>query len=107
MLITDPRWRPWSLDTEAYTLVRIAQDEIADYPVDLDRCLDSANVLDWLFHIDASARDDQDTLGLIRAMEDLLEPQQHLCAFGKSTTLTPVEMRHLVDAYVRRSGITE
>ena len=106
VLITDPRWAPWSLDTEHYSLLRLGGEESADYPVDLERCLDSANVLDWLLHVDAGqGQDDRTTLGLLRALADLLEPRQHLCPFGRSTGLTRGRMRDLVDAYVRRSGV--
>lgn len=107
MLITDPRWRPWSLDTENYTLLRITDDETSDYPVDLDKCLDSANVLDWVLHLDGRAGSDQVTLGLLRALNDLLEPQQNLCSYGKHAELSSSAMCDLVDAYVRRAHITE
>jgi hypothetical protein len=104
MLLTARRWRPWSLDTETYTLHKITHEEIADYPVDLERCLNSADVLDWILQIDGG-ENDQVTLGFVRAIDDLLAPQRHLCSFGKSTTLSVRKMHDLVDAYVTRAHV--
>src|SRR6185312_14744022 len=41
MLITDPRWAPWSLDTDNYLLVKL-DDSGSDLRVDLEQCLDPA-----------------------------------------------------------------
>ena len=102
-LISDPAWAPWALETETYELVKLAEeDPIGDYPVDLDRCRTPAEVLDWVLHLDArSDRSDRVTLGLLRAITDLLQPQEHLCSFGKASQISSSKMRELVDGYVR------
>lgn len=42
--------------------------------VDLERCLSSADILDWILQVDGRSGDDQVTVGLVRALEDLLSP---------------------------------
>lgn len=75
------------------------------YEVDLYRCTSSAEVLDWIIQIAgkewASAEhggddsehnpdgwtDDAILAGLVRALDDVLHPQAHLCSFGTSKRL--------------------
>jgi hypothetical protein len=105
VLVDEPAWAPWALDTETYELVQLSgEDPEGDYRVDLERCLTPAGVLDWVLQIDDRAdRRDQVTLGLLRAVTDLLRPQETLCSFGQATAINAPRMRELVNDYLRQS----
>lgn len=95
MLIADPRWAPWVLDTEAPALIRIAEEGICDYPVDLDRCNTAAELLDWIFHL--RGRFNTETMAaFLRAADDVLKPQANLCTGGQGRTLSRQAIRRLV-----------
>jgi hypothetical protein len=106
VLITDERWVPWALDTDAYALVKVTHDAVGDVKVDLDQCHDAPGALEWVLRTDAES-DGEATLGLLRSLDDILELRQHVCRFGRPGSLTPQQIHQLVDAYVRRSGVQE
>jgi hypothetical protein len=103
-MIGNERWAPWVLDTQDYALVRMGEREVADYPVDLLTCVNSAEVLDWIFQIEGRW-DGEVTPAFIRAIDDILHPQANLCSMGQPKTLTPKAIKQLVaeaDAKYRR-----
>jgi hypothetical protein len=67
------------------------------YPVDVERFTTSAQVLDVIMQV-ANKRwaDDGCLAGLVRALDDILEPQANLCSFGRDRRLTPAKIRRLV-----------
>jgi hypothetical protein len=107
VLITDPRWIPWSLDTDSYALVKVTGDAVTDLRVDLEQCLESARVLDWLLKVDQEDVEGTLALALLRSLSDVLELSHTLCQFGRSATLSVSQMHLMVDAWVRRSGVHE
>jgi len=53
------------------------------YAIDLERCLDSAQVLDWIMQLHGKRWiSDEDMRDLLRAFHDLLDPQANMCSFG-------------------------
>lgn len=53
------------------------------YPIDIDRCTTSAELLDWLMQVAKKTWANDATLaGLCRAFNDVLRPQATLCSGG-------------------------
>ena len=61
--IANPRWGNWRLDAKTYELIH----DQTGYPLDLDRCKDSAQILDWIFQISGKGGGDWDIRNLLRA----------------------------------------
>lgn len=81
-------WGPWRLDPEVRVLYPTGPGHYR-YEVDLDRCRTSAEVLDWICQIAGKTwADDATIAGLVRALNDLLTPQAHLCSSGQSKTMS-------------------
>ncbi|MEU6265552.1 hypothetical protein [Saccharopolyspora shandongensis] len=90
------------LDKETRTL-QLDQDD-ASYEVDLDDCLTSARVLDWIMQITAKPwATDATIAGLIRALDDVLQPQTTLCSMGSSTHMTGQQIINHVTGYKQTS----
>ena len=54
------------------------------YEVDLERCRTSAEVLDWIIQVSQKTwATDARLAGLVRALDEILNPQATLCSFGK------------------------
>ena len=86
-------WGPWRLDLATWVLYPVAPYR---YEVDLEQCLTSAQVLDRIMQISQKTwADDATIAGLIRALDDVLNPQANLCSFGKPKTLTRARVREL------------
>lgn len=86
-------WGPWRLDTETWVLYPVAPYR---YEVDLEQCLTTAKVLDYIIHISQKTwADDATIAGLIRALGDVLKPQANLCPGGTPKHLTDTRIREL------------
>lgn len=86
-------WGPWRLDTGSYVLYALRPYR---YEVDLEKCLTSAGVLDCIMQIAGKAwADDELLAGLIRALDDVLNPQSNLCPGGTSKRITRARTREL------------
>ncbi len=85
-------WGPWILNTDSLSL------EYGNrYDVDLESCLNSAQVLDWIIQVSHKSWVDNSVLaGLIRALDDVLNAQANLCSFGKQKEITVTKLRKLV-----------
>ena len=93
------RWGPWQLSNsgEALTLDRSGQQLENDW-IDLTRCTTPAEVLDTIFHAARHGEVDDATIaGMIRALDDLLDPMANLCSGGRPKTLSPRKLRELLD----------
>ncbi|SFQ26564.1 hypothetical protein [Amycolatopsis rubida] len=98
----DRDWGPWRLDPE--TLVLFCEDDAhpSGYEVDLELCLTSAQVLDWIMQVEMKTwADDAVVAGLVRALNDVLRPQATLCSSGISKTLTKTRIAGLVQLATR------
>lgn len=95
---------PWRLDVDSRVLfLPVAGNDGFDhadglaYYIDLERCLTSAQVLDWIFQVAAKSWADHGVLGgLISALDDILDPQANLCSFGQPKSLTEADIARLV-----------
>lgn len=104
--LADPEpvdFSPWVLDPDTYVLRiegvrRSVFDSPGDgYEVDLEECLTSAQVLDWIMQVAQKTwATDSIVAALIRGLDEVLNPQAFLCSFGRSQTLTKAKVRGLV-----------
>lgn len=67
--------------------------------IDLRRCVDSAEILDWIFHYQGRLSA-QDLADMVQALEDVLEPRTNYCGNGQGKRHRPVD---LVRDYWKRS----
>ena len=60
------------------------------YEVDLERFINSAAMLDWIFQIEMKTwATDENVRNLLRAFRDTIDPQANLCSFGGDKTINP------------------
>jgi len=77
----------WTFNSKNLTLLH----ENPTYEIDLERCTSSAQVLDWIFQINAKTwADDFCVADLVHAFRVTLDPQRTLCSFGREK---PAEYR--------------
>lgn len=71
--------------------------DFAHYDIDLHTCVDSAHVLDWVIQIAVKTwATDSCIAGLVRAFRVYLHPQQTICSWGISRTLTKTQIDDLI-----------
>lgn len=91
------RWGPWQLSNDGLTLEQEGQQIRHDW-IDLTRCTTSAEVLDTIFHAARRGEvDDAAIAGMIRALDDLLDPMANLCGGGQPKTLSDKRLREMLD----------
>ena len=87
------RWGPWRLhDHELLgpVLEREWDSPSLHYWIELNRCTSSAEVLDAVMHSSRHCWADDATLaGLVRALDDVLNPISNLCGGGRSAKMRP------------------
>jgi hypothetical protein len=89
-------WGGWRLDGEL-CLWYPAYPGGGAYPVDIERFTTSAVVLDLIMQVAKKDwADDKCLAGLVRALNDILQPQANLCSCGVSKELSPAKIRRLV-----------
>ena len=83
------RWGRWRFNQENLTLTLEATDGPFDptggffYEIDVEKCGTPAQMLDWIFQMEAKIFvTDKDLSDLVRALNVLLYPQATLCSFG-------------------------
>jgi hypothetical protein len=77
-------WGGWRFIEDARVLELHDSAGRLVHEVNLDRCRTSAEVCDWVFQIvGKSWVTDAIIAGLVRALDELLQPQATLCSFGK------------------------
>lgn len=94
------RWGPWRLhdhETLGPVLEREWDDPSRHYWIELRRCTSSAEVLDIVMHTSRHSWVDEVALsGLVRALDDVLDPMANLCSFGRPTTLRRKRLREIL-----------
>jgi len=59
------------------------------YHVQLDRCRDSANVLDWIMQSNKAWATPADIGNLVLALTAILQPQFNMCRDGRNVKIDP------------------
>jgi len=96
--------RSWDLDPEQLVL-RCRPECGCRYEIDLERCLTSAEVLDWLCQIAKKAwATDAILADLVRALNAVLDPQSNLCPGGAPRKLTEHQVAELVEGFAAAGG---
>jgi hypothetical protein len=79
-------WGNWKLDTNSLELV--FQFENIEYPIPLDRCNNSSQILDWIYQIHAKSWSKaKDMYDLLSAFNDIVQVQEQICSFGNDISL--------------------
>lgn len=97
-------WGPWEYRPEHNVLVL----EEYDYEVRLDDCKTCAKTLDWIHQIAKKAWTDEAgmfviTGALVKAIDDLVDPQANLCGMGQAREIP----RDAIDDLIRRNARQE
>jgi hypothetical protein len=88
------KWNGWRL--EGVELVYPAYVG-GVYPIDLETCNRSSEVLDWIAQITGKEwATDECIAGLVRALDDILDLQANLCSRGDDKHLTVEQIRKRV-----------
>lgn len=93
---TARNWGNWKLFKAGHLELKTNKSRC----IDLRRCHDSAEILDWIFHFQ-SRLETQDLADMITALEEILDPRANYCSQGSSKTHNPME---LVRAYWARTA---
>lgn len=94
-------WGPWTLDGDPVD-PELRLDGGRRYAISLVRCRTPAEVLDWICQVaKKNWADDAVLAGLVRALNDILNPQANLCSFGRSKPLTIEQIRELARGALR------
>lgn len=90
-------WGPWRLNPTAATLELRHDTGWLRYEIDLERCLTTGQMLDWVLQI-AGKRYATPVVvaGLVNALNALVRPQRRMCSFGASGSITRPQMLRLV-----------
>ncbi len=85
-------WGPWRLKASTYVL-----EVPGRYEVDLERCLDSAEVLDYIAQVAGKRWATREVVGgLVMALDDVLNVQANVCSFGTNSRVTAAAVRRRV-----------
>jgi hypothetical protein len=96
MIIKRDTWNPWYLDTNTLEVVHKARGK-PTYAIDLERCLTSAGVLDWIFQMHMKLwMTDRVLCSLLNILLDVIDPQANLCSFGFGKKLSKAALKRLV-----------
>lgn len=99
------RWNGWQLDAATFELSYSDPSEGNEYSVDLERFCNSAQVLDVILQVAAKRwATDQCLAGLIRGINDVMQPQANLCTGGVDKTITRQDVGRLVTARAGRNS---
>jgi hypothetical protein len=94
------RWGDWLLNPGKLTLTH--EGVSGGYEIDLERINSAAQILDWIFQVQGKSWADATAVhDLLRAFEDVLDPQANYCSGGRAQR---AEGGALVLAYVQRGG---
>jgi hypothetical protein len=86
-------WGNWKLNHETPVLeyANFSLNGAGFYEIDLDRMTSSAEMLDAIFQVAGKRWISNEDIGdLVRALDDLLDPQAHLCSNGKDKAFHPL-----------------
>jgi hypothetical protein len=77
------QWGRWHLDDDTLELVLRDRSDRVRYTIDLERVGSSTALCDWVFQVSKKNWATVIDLGnLVRALNDIFDPQARLCSFG-------------------------
>ena len=92
-------WGHWKYNPDNLTLQfdKTVGGDHSYYEVDLERCTNSAEILDWIFQVHGKPWcGNKDIADLLRAFDDLMEiVQSKVCSGGKNTKFN--FRKHLIE----------
>lgn len=103
--ISPAEWHGWHLDPATPALT-FETEEFNRYEIDLHRMLDASDILSWIMQLHHKGWGSEVVTGLVTAVDDVLAPQQRICAFrlgpdhAEDTPYTPETLRARVDEFV-------
>ena len=85
------RWGNWFYFQKRFALTY--QPEARSYSVDLDKCRNSAEVLDWMLQVTHKTwMTPKGACDFVQAITDVLYPQGNICSGGTDKTIEPREV---------------
>ena len=98
------RWGGWHLDANTRTLILDSGGHHREIPI--DEMTDSAHMLDTIFHLSAKSWATNEIRGdLLRALQDLFNPQATLCSGGHDKKIDAEA--HLRNLLSKTAGTTD
>ena len=92
-------WGPWHLIVDNLTLEIRRPNGTFRYGVDLEKCLTSAQTLDWIIQVAKKQWATDEIIGqLVKALDAILAPQSNLCSFGEPKVISPERLRDLASS---------
>jgi hypothetical protein len=103
-VIADTAWNDWRFDPDRLALDLYDSEGRYTYEVDLERCVDSAHVLNRLVQVSGKGWGQHDmakvTAGLLRALDDIFHLQANVCPSHE--VLTGQKISELVSVFLQR-----
>lgn len=98
------RWKYFKNLRVIQLFLVIDKHERCVYEVDLDRCKDSHQVLDWIFQIRCKRWAKADCMkALLDAIYEVIDPQSNLCSWGMAPGAKPkLTLRRIKPAPARK-----
>jgi len=99
----------WTYD-ERTLVVRYQEGTSHEYEVDLEKCLTSAEMLDWIFQFGNKGRATRESVGdLVEILNRLLHPQQTLCSRGEERGPLPTgnALRNRIANHIREREVVD
>ena len=86
-------WGNWTFKPGNLVLSYDDPDTGIWYEVDLERCRNAGEVLDWIFQLlHKSWITAEDMICFLRALDNLLTPQANICPCGNNFTIDPASL---------------
>lgn len=87
----------WRLQSS--TLQLVLKSSPGAQVIDLERCNDSAQILDWICHYSGRLAD-QELADLVRALDRILDPRANACGLGRNQAF---DSSAIAKAYARKA----
>ena len=93
------KWGNWEFIKENLTLEHATEG----YYIDLERCNNSAQTLDWIFQVQGKTWADAETVGtMIEALDYISDPQGYICTMEERGREPFVDVAAVIQKATRR-----
>ncbi|WP_219461428.1 hypothetical protein [Nonomuraea rhizosphaerae] len=104
--IADTAWNGWRLQPDKLLLTLCDSTGHDLYDLQIQQFTSSSRILDFLVHVSKRGwpgiDTGQATIGLLKAIDDILRLQTNVCAGGANQQLQDAQVSELINAYVQR-----